>query len=55
MSRELQPFIKDFGFYKQRFTENQKQLKNLLRGYSNLVDEYKRKANDIENGGVSQL
>jgi len=41
--KQLQPYIKDFGFYKTRFAQKQKELKEKLRDFALLVENFEEK------------
>jgi len=52
----MKPFIKDFHFYKARFGGKHKEIKDMLRNYSSLIDRYEScTSDDIESNKTNEI
>ena len=46
--RSFDPFIKDFAFYKARFSTKHKEIKNKLRDFGTLVERFDSQAQESQ-------
>ncbi len=49
-SKSFEPYIKDFTFYKSRFANKHKEIKQKLREFATMVEKFESQNNNEHSG-----